>query len=757
MSVVSTQASPPPSPRQQQRDQILAAANAARDDPAATPRASHLDSDSDHPRPRPQLTPLTIAQWDQICATFTPPAHPDADIHFAPVIWALRRLEPNVLRFLAASLHQSHLNKLDTKTAERLRSLAHALRYTEEVVYFAFASHPTEFLCDTACRALRYLSKKSDFDLCHLLERIQARFDDEVRDQSPECREKRFALKLLREAVNDINPAAWRLRGTRSSARAGSPSSTIHSARSPSRARSPSPPRSQSRPADTPRSRPAYIPQSRPADTPHSRPTDTPQSRPADTPFVRAAVAVSTSARRQEPDPDPDFTMDSEDFDVGESTLVDPATPTPKGGADTPRPKKRHIDAISLSPDPPVRPSSTAIPSSTARPFSTARPSSTAASLQVAHLRCLDAEEFLNDTVINTAVAKLVDWVMGPKRPNRPALAVDSLLLSANIGQKRRDELTAEYHNHDVLFLPTHDAAGAHWMLFRAVRPLNKHPGGTWTLERYDSLGGRDDANDAAIRRFLSGFKIHCGPTVIAECTKQPNIFDCGIYVVAFVQCLLQDLDVKFPPVDSIQAREKLRSNLLQDDTAPLRLLVTPDRVTTAVEYAAKYREPLVLSARPVLGSNIWRLLCQKQRNINDAAMRYWCLVEFGETMLDSLASIERVPHRPEETRHEKRARLLYEIEKETFTSTVSPDDNGDQEDLRDLTRTMLKMSGRKFRTNPAQARAERAEMHKRALGRAVFVVLHKISQQKLLGAAATLRGLRDFAAKFAEGAGHLT
>lgn len=54
------------------------------------------------------------------------------------------------------------------------------------------------------CRALRVLSKNKNFDLCQLLERIQVCFDGEVRDEPPECHEKRLALKLTREAVADI-------------------------------------------------------------------------------------------------------------------------------------------------------------------------------------------------------------------------------------------------------------------------------------------------------------------------------------------------------------------------------------------------------------------------------------------------------------------------------------------------------------------------------------------------------------------------
>lgn len=191
--------SPPLSPStlspEQRRERLLAALNG--DDNGD---ASYHGSSTD----QPQLADLVVSQWEAVRATLDPPAHPAHDIHLAPAIWALRRLKPSLLRFLASCLHQEELDSLDTKTADRLRRLSQTLHQPEEVLLFFFGSHHSDFLSDTVCRALRVLAKNDNFDLGHLFERIQAHLDDEVRVQSPQCREKRFALKLTREAVADI-------------------------------------------------------------------------------------------------------------------------------------------------------------------------------------------------------------------------------------------------------------------------------------------------------------------------------------------------------------------------------------------------------------------------------------------------------------------------------------------------------------------------------------------------------------------------
>lgn len=217
---------------EQRRERLLASLNG--DDNGD---ASYHGNGTD----QPQLDDLVVRQWEAVRATFDPLAHPTHDIHLAPAIWALRGVKPSLLRFLASCLHQEELDSLDRKTADRLRRLSQTLHQPEEVLFFIFGSHHSDFLSDTVCRSLRVLAKNENFDLGHLLERIQSHFDDEVRAQSPEWREKRYALKLTREAVAEIecvpppppcqlrpasdtalhSPAAWKGRGhSKSSAHA---------------------------------------------------------------------------------------------------------------------------------------------------------------------------------------------------------------------------------------------------------------------------------------------------------------------------------------------------------------------------------------------------------------------------------------------------------------------------------------------------------------------------------------------------------
>lgn len=209
---------------------------------------------------------------------------------------------------------------------------------------------------------------------------------------------------------------------------------------------------------------------------------------------------------------------------------------------------------------------------------------------------------------------------------------------------------------------------------------------------------------------------------------------------MAFVECLLQNLQVDFPPFDSIQARTKLRNNLEQCDTAPLALLVTPDRIAISLAYAkhqATLREPASFGLSP----EFLRLVRRNERDMTEAHMRIWYLVWFQERMQASLAMAEQVPPRPQETTLEKRARLMGEM-MGTFLpgALAAADDGGDTEILHDMGQSMAKVIRLKFKVTPAH---DRAQMHEEALRRVVFVVLNKVSQQKLARAAMALRDKR--------------
>lgn len=209
---------------------------------------------------------------------------------------------------------------------------------------------------------------------------------------------------------------------------------------------------------------------------------------------------------------------------------------------------------------------------------------------------------------------------------------------------------------------------------------------------------------------------------------------------MAFVECLLQNLQVDFPPFDSIQDRTKLRHNLEQCDTTPLALLVTPDRIAIWLAYAkhqAALREPAGFG----LSLEFLRLVRRNERDMTEAHMRIWYLVWFQERMQAALAMAEQVPSRPQETTLEKRGRQMGEI-MGTFSpdALATADDSGDTEILHDMGQSMAKVMRLKFKVTPAH---DRAQMHEQALQCAIFAVLNKVSQQKLARVAMALRDKR--------------
>lgn len=200
------------------------------------------------------------------------------------------------------------------------------------------------------------------------------------------------------------------------------------------------------------------------------------------------------------------------DFTMEDSTIVVSDPQTPSRHSPSPLHKKRRIDAISDSAE-----------------SNKVGPRSATPSLLQAQLQCLDVGDqnsgggkYLNDSVVNEAVAKLLDWFMGPVG-KRPVLTIDSLLQSSKlVSRRRRERMTAEFNRHDVLYLPTNDAERKHWMLFRAIRPPYGSSGANWALERYDSMGAGEDDNDDKVRRFLSEYGIKCDATTVVEVRFHP-------------------------------------------------------------------------------------------------------------------------------------------------------------------------------------------------------------------------------------------
>jgi len=67
--------------------------------------------------------------------------------------------------------------------------------------------------------------------------------------------------------------------------------------------------------------------------------------------------------------------------------------------------------------------------------------------------------------------------------------------------------------------------------------------------------------------------------------SNQENAFDCGVYIVAFVEALLYNVPVHFGPLDSIVARQKLRRNLFGHPDDVPELLVLADRLDMTVRF----------------------------------------------------------------------------------------------------------------------------------------------------------------------------
>lgn len=63
------------------------------------------------------------------------------------------------------------------------------------------------------------------------------------------------------------------------------------------------------------------------------------------------------------------------------------------------------------------------------------------------------------------------------------------------------------------------------------------------------------------------------------QCSTQHNAFDCGVYVVAFVEALLHNIPVHFAPLDPITARQKMRRNLGDHPDDTPELLVFANRL----------------------------------------------------------------------------------------------------------------------------------------------------------------------------------
>ncbi|KAK1825967.1 hypothetical protein QBC39DRAFT_365517, partial [Podospora conica] len=356
-----------------------------------------------------------------------------------------------------------------------------------------------------------------------------------------------------------------------------------------------------------------------------------------------------------------------------------------------------------------------------------------------AELQCLGAGKYLNDTVLQAVITKMVLWAMGPRSRVH---AVSSLtLIAQHLTSRGRADLTAELNDYDVLLLPVHDPKDQHWLLFRATRPRRQRllrP--KWSLDRFDSLSNGHDGNDDVVCAFLARHNIQCHmPPTVIPCTKQPNGFDCGVYVAAFVECLLHNLPTVFPPLDSDRARQKMFNGLVHPHS-PCGILAAPDPLATL---GAHHRHQALLAAQAVgfPGDGVLQLLREKEDDVNTATIRYWTLVWFRDDIDKRLAELEQVPRRPQETALQATVRLLAKVQAVSETT-----DDPFVKMAAGMSQTLDKFHQTTADLTPPY---DRAKMHERALQRVLCIVLRKVSEEKLAKSAETLRVVRDHITDF--------
>ncbi|KAK1828856.1 hypothetical protein QBC39DRAFT_436129 [Podospora conica] len=688
--------------REQSRQQLLLALNS---------HPLHRDDDDDDSQtttadgPRPRATPSDIAvtRWNELLATFDPPAHPNHDLHLDPVIWALRNLDPAILAFIASILHSDKVNALDDKTAARLKQLAASLDLAHDVVFLCFSSHPLDFLSVTPCQHLRKLSRHGEFDFVDFLTRVQQRFNRDVRSHEPEFRQQRFVLKLMREVACEIDPAVFKSKAKRK--RTSSSSSSSAPTGSPPLASDGSP-------------------------APSPPPSEAASFSTQFSPEYQEDFVENNSAAGYDME-DSGICMDTE-------SAVDLTSPD---STKSPRHnKKRRLEIP--SPEPEYR-------LEAAMPLALAPIQGTHTSAE--HLACLDTQDeldtgtkFLNDIVVNNALSNLVRWVMGT---NSRTLAVDSLLPEAQaLSARRRAEITADFSDHDALYIPTCDRSLEHWLLYRAVRdPIPPSAAATaaakWSLERYDSLGQNQDDNDKRVRAFLARFGVHCAAVEEMQCPTQENEFDCGVYVVAMAEALLHNVPVLFGPLDPTVSRQKLRRNLAgHPDDAP-ELLVVADRLDMTRDFIRNHQHH-VKTLAGMSRFDLSRSLLERQEDIQRAKMRYWQLCWVREEMCGRLSRSRPAPARPQRTPDQETFFQLTRFMdkcRQTAPTAVGTLVQGSGS-------TMLAYMAGLDDIRPAY---NRAEMHERALEQVVWMVLRKKAGEEAVKASASLRAIRAYLSGF--------
>ncbi|KAK1826663.1 hypothetical protein QBC39DRAFT_386512 [Podospora conica] len=363
-------------------------------------------------------------------------------------------------------------------------------------------------------------------------------------------------------------------------------------------------------------------------------------------------------------------------------------------------------------------------------------------------LVCLGSKTCLNDVVVNTAVSDLIDWVFGRESE---VCYVDSLTPQTRVLTERgRRQLREKLSAHKVIYLPTHDAARRHWLLFRCVlQPSRWRQAATWVVEKYDSLplgAAASQQQERGILSFLSEHGITCQHVVDVPCARQPNEYDCGLYVVAFVHCLLHNFPVEFASgeLESEGARRRLLHSIRTPE-APTHLIMPDRQARLASSWnLARVCDDLSTSTkgRPLPCHDLSEMFRLRTVEAGMAQDRYWALAWALDDMHARFHNLGEVASRPPEPLPRKQRRLAAELYA-TFADCPPGDD------LSYMLKAAVEAAVGRWQTRPETGGDGRAVRHAHALERVVWMVVAK-KTGLLLGRAAMLtRDIRNRSLEF--------
>ncbi|KAK1749718.1 hypothetical protein QBC47DRAFT_440079 [Echria macrotheca] len=711
--------------------------------------------------------------WDECVATFPAPAHP-TDFNFTPPVWALDHVLPDVLAFLASVLHRSAIDSLSQGQRRKLGAVAKTFGLAPDVLFFLLFPFHSDVLGETAYRSLTTARlRRADIQLRDILVSVQKSFDDLVRFEPPDARKKHLFLSLLSPIIKDICPEAWKdwnsnRARTRITAASETPPSPEQTPSLPDRSTvsSPENAREESHPRDLPEP-PSPFSYRRPNRSP------TPDLLEDADPETPSPVAIKER-------------ITGSMVNNGMSSEVASAV---RGGGETftllstpqPRPQPQGLQETIVLNNRVESPLNGRIPGSSSHsalgsiaptprkpgPFAdlqdvTARKraraqfeldndngyGTTNGRPTLEDLKCLAEETWLNDVVVNAAVSDLINWVFG--HGNRVCF-IDSLTPRAKaLSEGGGLRLKHKLHSQDIIYFPTHDSARRHWLLYRCVRRQATGSDPTWTLEKYDSLPPSNDARQDPnhdITNFLSNHGITCPGIVDIPCSRQNNIYDCGLYVIAYVHCLLHGLPVTFEELDSRNARLHLLQSI-RTPQAPSLLVVPNQGANLALLWkTARHCKGMLGSTalKSIACLGVSEMMYLRAWEAEYAQARYWAIASGLNNVRARHHSLADVRPNSPESLPQKQRRLAAEL-LATFDACPPTEDM-----TRMLRATVGTAVGIWEAREGVSSSAQHTENHANALQRVVWMLVAKKMGDRLTYAAEITKDMRVYALRLVQ------